>query len=331
VVEFISCFWLLYNTYITLPAEDILAQDESYGDSTQLLYLRARYYNPADGRFVTRDTWRGNENIPISYNKWLYSYNQPINNSDPSGLSTSSSTYAVFEDDYNEKNKNAPHWSPQVMAVVNTTLSRIADRYANAYDQGMRKKYSAFCKVYNYPEKQYKIDPSRAFFAVHGGKITLTWVTYKSEYSAWGMGAWPRAIRIYEDAPLDRLSQISDNMDTSKLEHFITHEMGHVFENAYEEVLGNQPGRKLVGKTSNINNRNGLAEGWLNWQWSQDTSSGEIFADMFVGWAFNTWAQYPSNNDQRALEMYNAGVAKSDLMNTNMPGWIVNVITQRKR
>jgi len=35
----ISCFWLFYNTYTTLLAGEILAQDASYGDSTQLPYL----------------------------------------------------------------------------------------------------------------------------------------------------------------------------------------------------------------------------------------------------------------------------------------------------
>jgi RHS repeat-associated protein len=82
---FISCFWLLYNTYITLPIGDILAQDVSYGDSTQLLYLRARYYNPADGRFQSRDMWGGNANHPMSINRWGYVEGNPVNRIDPSG------------------------------------------------------------------------------------------------------------------------------------------------------------------------------------------------------------------------------------------------------
>ncbi|MBK8417475.1 RHS repeat-associated core domain-containing protein [Candidatus Villigracilis saccharophilus] len=76
---------MLNNTYITLPAEDILAQDESYGDSTQLLYLRARYYNPADGRFTSRDTWGGDANRPMSMNRWGYVEGNPVNYFDPSG------------------------------------------------------------------------------------------------------------------------------------------------------------------------------------------------------------------------------------------------------
>ena len=58
---------------------------ESYGDSTQLLYLRARYYNPADGRFVSRDTWDGNYSSPQSLNRWNYVEGNPVNLIDPTG------------------------------------------------------------------------------------------------------------------------------------------------------------------------------------------------------------------------------------------------------
>ena len=58
---------------------------EQYGDSTTLLYLRARYYNPNDGRFMSRDTWSGDVNNPLSFNKWMYTEGNPINRIDPSG------------------------------------------------------------------------------------------------------------------------------------------------------------------------------------------------------------------------------------------------------
>ncbi len=62
----------------------------SYGDSTQLLYLRARYYNPADGRFISRDTWGGDTNSPMSFNRWMYVEGNPINLTDTSGHNPSS-------------------------------------------------------------------------------------------------------------------------------------------------------------------------------------------------------------------------------------------------
>jgi len=57
-------------------------------DNTGLVYLRARYYEPTIARFMTRDTWGGDMNQPMSYNSWLYTYANPINLTDQSGLSS---------------------------------------------------------------------------------------------------------------------------------------------------------------------------------------------------------------------------------------------------
>jgi RHS repeat-associated protein len=54
-------------------------------DSTGNVYLRARYYNPTDGRFMSRDTWSGDVNHPLSLNKWMYVEGNPVNFTDPTG------------------------------------------------------------------------------------------------------------------------------------------------------------------------------------------------------------------------------------------------------
>jgi RHS repeat-associated protein len=46
-------------------------------DASGMVYLRARYYNPADGRFMSRDTWSGDVNRPLSLNRWLYANGNP--------------------------------------------------------------------------------------------------------------------------------------------------------------------------------------------------------------------------------------------------------------
>jgi len=56
------------------------------GDSTQLTYLRSRFYASSTGRFLTRDTWGGDANNPMSYNKWNYVSSNPANHTDPIGL-----------------------------------------------------------------------------------------------------------------------------------------------------------------------------------------------------------------------------------------------------
>ena len=56
-----------------------------YDAGTELYYLNARYYNPADGRFLTEDTYRGESTDPDSLHLYAYCANNPITKADPSG------------------------------------------------------------------------------------------------------------------------------------------------------------------------------------------------------------------------------------------------------
>ena len=73
-------------TTTTGPSQSDYGYTGEYtGDYDELLYLRARYYAPGMGRFLTRDTWSGNANLPMSYNRWQYVYSNPVNLTDPTG------------------------------------------------------------------------------------------------------------------------------------------------------------------------------------------------------------------------------------------------------
>ena len=58
-----------------------------FTDPSGMVYLRARYYSPSDGRFLTRDTWMGEYNRPLSLNRWGYVEGNPVNYVDPTGQS----------------------------------------------------------------------------------------------------------------------------------------------------------------------------------------------------------------------------------------------------
>jgi RHS repeat-associated protein len=55
---------------------------------TNFVYLRARYYAPDLGRFLTRDPWAGSSRAPGTLNRYAYVGNNPTNAADPSGLRT---------------------------------------------------------------------------------------------------------------------------------------------------------------------------------------------------------------------------------------------------
>jgi RHS repeat-associated protein len=58
---------------------------EQYDSITGEYYLRARYYDPAMGRFMNEDTYKGQIDNPQSMNLYAYCINNPVIYIDPSG------------------------------------------------------------------------------------------------------------------------------------------------------------------------------------------------------------------------------------------------------
>ncbi len=58
---------------------------EMWDQESELLYLRARYYEPETGRFLSRDSYEGNLQNPLSRHLYAYVGNNPVNFVDPSG------------------------------------------------------------------------------------------------------------------------------------------------------------------------------------------------------------------------------------------------------
>ena len=61
---------------------------EYYDKETATIYLRARYYNPSNGRFNSRDSFAGRTGDPLSLNLYTYCKNNPVRFIDPSGHDT---------------------------------------------------------------------------------------------------------------------------------------------------------------------------------------------------------------------------------------------------
>ena len=62
-----------------------LYRGEQFDSDLGLYYLRARYYNPATGRFLSRDPEGGNALDPKTLHKYLYAGGDPVNGIDPTG------------------------------------------------------------------------------------------------------------------------------------------------------------------------------------------------------------------------------------------------------
>jgi RHS repeat-associated protein len=64
---------------------DFLYSGEQYDSALGLYYLRARYYNPATGRFWSRDPVEGKLCCGLSWNPYIYVEQDPVNATDPTG------------------------------------------------------------------------------------------------------------------------------------------------------------------------------------------------------------------------------------------------------
>jgi RHS repeat-associated protein len=61
---------------------------EQYDPDLGLYYLRARYYNPLTGRFLSRDPENGITTDPATLHKYVYGGGDPVNALDPTGRQT---------------------------------------------------------------------------------------------------------------------------------------------------------------------------------------------------------------------------------------------------
>jgi RHS repeat-associated protein len=66
-----------------------LYRGEQFDSDLGLYYLRARYYNPLTGRFLSRDPEDGDIDEPASLHNYLYAEGDPVDLSDPTGKSAS--------------------------------------------------------------------------------------------------------------------------------------------------------------------------------------------------------------------------------------------------
>jgi RHS repeat-associated protein len=93
-----------------------LYRGEQYDSDLGLYYLRARYYNPSTGRFMSRDPEDGTATDPASLHKYLYANGDPVNGIDPRGRAD--------EVEYVNLNRMsaATHWVLRKLACAIVTI-----------------------------------------------------------------------------------------------------------------------------------------------------------------------------------------------------------------
>jgi RHS repeat-associated protein len=85
---------------------------EQWDSEAQLLYLRARYYSPSQGRFISKDPWPGSIWWPGTLNSYQYVLANPVRYVDPSGLTAPNPPpWEIYIPDW-------PEWAKWTVRVI---------------------------------------------------------------------------------------------------------------------------------------------------------------------------------------------------------------------
>jgi RHS repeat-associated protein len=255
-------------------------------DDIGLVYMQARWFLPATGRFASADTIIPNPANPQSYNRYSYVRNSPLNLIDPTG-------HRECDMDLNCDNPLQPEKQPEDPLIIFKAVD--GHTWTEAEKIAVRSGAWAVARaLYEAGGGQFS-SPREAFLTIYGGTITFN--KTGTECAEGCYGRWSgsnNTINVYNNS-YDKNEageyDFSKSLITSPStgHRWAVHELGHGFEAKVNNVLGSNDIRDNL--PAHLANRDGFAGPAYGWQQSECAidCNGEIFADMFLGWTYGQW------------------------------------------
>ncbi len=141
-------------------ATDYLYTGEQHDANAGFYYLRARYYSPGVGRFITRDTYQGSVHDPVSMHRYLYCHANPVNGIDPSGHWFGTLTGQLF--------------TMGIISIVAKTL--VVSVGLGAVAGGALGAYFHLTQTQSFEDIQDSIANGALYGAILGAVLGLSWV-----------------------------------------------------------------------------------------------------------------------------------------------------------
>ncbi len=267
-----------------------------------LYFYGARWYDSVLGRFIQADSIIPDAGNSQAWDHYAYSYGNPVKYIDPTGhLSCNAAHVAegdcsdvTIMDLISEYNVTLTgDWNPLEINNLLQALDAMGSKLADSM-LGDHTSTEAFQAVYT--------------------SMELNMWNGQCNGTCWGRSLGAHEIRFYRHYTYTDTLGSSFILDTKIQEQLAVHELAHSLEFAITEAGGEAPSTYLT--TDMSEDREGLAGPQWVMQQSDDISATEIFADMVIGWVYNTWYTGP---DQ---EYFNAGIGRQYFMNQFMPLWL---------
>jgi hypothetical protein len=196
--------------------------------------MRARYYSPEDGRFLTEDSWQGDYNNPMSLNHWNYVEDNSVNYVDPTGRIKESEA------------KNADQIRNELKANYGVDIQQ--DYGWNDYGYGSCWNPGAWSSINELLWTKEAINDvtmaleGRIKFMILFKNIPVK-ITRTLDSSGGRSMAPPPPLSSF----LGDVNLIGSNFDELYLKHTIAHELGHVWD--YRNNYKLSDGMKIKLKT----------------------------------------------------------------------------------
>ncbi len=268
-------------------------------------------YDPGLGRFAQADMI-----VPPGaqgLDRYAYVNNSPLRYVDPSGHTSvcagsnadpecnGADTWSLpFVDAQYGITFDGNGWTAKTKKAVRTAVENVAKAFQQAYNQ--------MCDGWddNCPQVS---SAAEAFKKVYGNIFTFTWSNEQPGNAGYTNAYNHITLYSVKDSP----NYLENHM------RVIVHELGHAFNQVVGKDAQNSLNANLLrdadgDHTDEYGRYYGFAGGWDNWQFGWDNTASEVFADMFIGWVYNTWDL--SGRDG------GLGTQRMTLMNSKMPLWL---------
>ena len=153
-----------YDAYGYINADEFGIQAPFYGYNgeeqnpfTGLQYLRARYYAPQNGGFITQDSFSGVLTNALSQNRYAYVHNNPVNYADPSGHSIWDSIKNGVTNAVNSVKNFVSNVANKVSSAVSTAVNAVKSAVTGTTTKTVANTSSAVKKSYTNTAVRQKI------------------------------------------------------------------------------------------------------------------------------------------------------------------------------